>query len=116
MASSIPAFATSEAGMSNTTTAPATAKSNDVRTPLSEFWRKFKKQKLAVGAGLFVLLLVLVAIFAPWIVPYDPENYFDYDALNAGPSWAHWLGVDSLGRDIFSRILMGARISLAAGF
>ena len=55
-------------------------------------------------------------IAAPWIVPYDAENYFDYDALNAAPSLAHWFGVDSLGRDIFSRILMGARISLAAGF
>ncbi|MVW71864.1 MULTISPECIES: glutathione ABC transporter permease GsiD [unclassified Bordetella] len=104
--------------MSNTTTAAtvSAAKQNDVRTPATEFWRKFKKQHLAVGAGLFVLLLVIVAVFAQWIVPYDPENYFDYDAINAGPSWAHWMGVDSLGRDIFSRILMGAQISLAAGF
>jgi len=63
-----------------------------------------------------VLLLVLVAILAPHLVPFDPENYFDYDALNAGPSAKHWFGVDSLGRDVFSRIVMGARISLAAGF
>ena len=69
-----------------------------------------------MGAGIFVLLLVVVAVFAPWIVPFDAENFFDYDALNAGPSLTHWLGVDSLGRDIFSRIVMGARISLAAGF
>ncbi len=98
--------------------APATplASQNDVRTPATEFWRKFKKQKLALGAGIFVLLLVVVAIFAPWIVPFDAENYFDYDALNSPPTLTHWLGVDSLGRDIFSRIVMGARISLAAGF
>lgn len=96
--------------------APAPVRSGDVRTPYSEFWRKFKKQHLAVAAGVFVLLLVLVAVLAPWIVPFDPENYFDYDALNAAPSLVHWLGVDALGRDIFSRILMGARISLAAGF
>ncbi|MFP3802521.1 glutathione ABC transporter permease GsiD, partial [Paraburkholderia sp. SIMBA_027] len=57
-----------------------------------------------------------VAIVAPHIVPYDPENFFDYDALNAGPTAAHWFGVDSLGRDIFSRILAGSRISLEAGF
>ncbi|ALJ73354.1 Glutathione transport system permease protein GsiD [Burkholderia pseudomallei] len=63
-----------------------------------------------------MLLLVAVAIVGPHVVPYDPENYFDYDALNAGPSAAHWFGVDSLGRDIFSRIVAGARISLAAGF
>jgi glutathione transport system permease protein len=94
-------------------TTPPTAK---VRTPWSEFWRKFMRQRVAVAAGLFVLLLVLAAIFAPWIVPYDAENYFDYDQLNARPSLAHWFGVDPLGRDIFSRILMGARISLTAGF
>lgn len=87
-----------------------------VRTPAREFWRKFRKQKLAVLAGVFVLLLLLVAIFAPWIVPFDPENYFDYDALNAAPSWVHWMGVDALGRDELSRIVMGSRISLAAGF
>ena len=87
-----------------------------VRTPWTEFWRKFRKQHLALAAGAFVLLLVVVAILAPHIVPYDPENFFDYDALNAGPSAAHWMGVDSLGRDIFSRILAGTRISLAAGF
>lgn len=87
-----------------------------VRTPWSEFWRKFKGQHVALVAGLFVLLLVLVAVAAPWLVPFDAENFFDYDALNATPSTTHWFGVDALGRDIFSRILMGARISLAAGF
>lgn len=87
-----------------------------VRTPWTEFWRKFRKQHVAVAAGLFVLLLVVVAIIAPWVVPYDAENYFDYDSINALPSLQHWFGVDPLGRDIFSRILMGARISLTAGF
>jgi glutathione transport system permease protein len=87
-----------------------------VRTPSAEFWRKFKQQKVAAVAGVFVALLVIVAVLAPWIVPYDAENFFDYDKLNARPSMQHWFGVDALGRDIFSRILMGARISLAAGF
>ncbi|MEO6929799.1 MAG: glutathione ABC transporter permease GsiD [Casimicrobiaceae bacterium] len=87
-----------------------------VRTPWSEFWRKFRRQKTGVVAGVFVILLVVVAIVAPWIVPFDAETYFDYDLLNAPPSHLHWFGVDALGRDIFSRILMGARISLAAGF
>jgi glutathione transport system permease protein len=87
-----------------------------VRTPWREFWRKFKKQHVAVAALVFVVLLVLVAVLAPYIVPFDAENYFDYDRLNEGPSALHWFGVDPLGRDIFSRILMGARISLAAGF
>ena len=87
-----------------------------VRTPWTEFWRKFQKQHVAVGALVFVLLLVLLAVFAPLIAPFDAENYFDYDQLNAVPSWRHWFGVDPLGRDILSRILSGARLSLAAGF
>jgi len=87
-----------------------------IRTPWNEFWRKFKRQKIGVVAGIFVVVLVAIAIAAPWIAPYDAENYFDYDQLNAAPSMAHWFGVDALGRDILSRILMGARISLAAGF
>jgi glutathione transport system permease protein len=99
------------------TTADAVVIENTaVRTPWTEFWRKFKKQRVAVAAGIFVLLLVLVAIFAPWIVPYDAENFFDHDRLNALPSLQHWFGVDPLGRDIFSRIVMGARVSLTAGF
>ncbi len=89
---------------------------SSVRTPWSEFWRKFKQQPVALGALVFVLLLVVVAVLAPWITPYDAENFFDYDRINSPPSAAHWFGVDPLGRDIFSRILMGARISLAAGF
>jgi len=96
--------------------APAATVSEAVRTPWTEFWRKFRKQKVALIAGGFVALLVLIALAAPWIVPYDAENFFDYDRLNAPPSLRHWFGVDALGRDIFSRILMGARISLAAGF
>ncbi len=88
---------------------------NRVRTPWTEFARKFKKQHLAMVAAAFVALLVACAVFAPWLVPFDAEDYFDYDALNATPSLTHWFGVDALGRDIFSRVLMGARISLAAG-
>ena len=87
-----------------------------MRTPWREFWRKFRMQHVAFGALIFVALLVLVAVLAPWIAPYDAENFFDYDRINQGPSAMHWFGVDPLGRDIFSRILMGTRISLAAGF
>ena len=101
----------------NTTTSLTAAHtaSGAVRTPWTEFVRKFRKQHLAMIAGYFVLFLIVVALLAPWIVPFDAENFFDYDALNTPPSLKHWFGVDSLGRDIFSRILMGARISLASG-
>lgn len=101
---------------SNNATVAAPLPAGELRTPWTEFWRKFRQQHVAVGAAVFVALLVAVAIVAPWITPYDAENYFDYELLNAGPSWQHWMGVDPLGRDIFSRILVGARISLAAGF
>jgi len=87
-----------------------------VRTLWTEFWRKFKRQHVAVVAGVFVVMLVAMAVLAPFIVPYDAENFFDYDSINARPSLKHLFGVDPIGRDIFSRILMGARISLAAGF
>lgn len=90
-------------------------KPGQIRTPWHEFWRRFRRQPVAMAAALFVLLLIIVAIIAPWIAPYDAENYFDYDRLNEGPSMVHWFGVDSLGRDIFSRVLVGAQISLAAG-
>ncbi len=96
-------------------TSPA-APTDSIRTPWAEFWRKFRRQPVALVAGAFVGLLVLMAIFAPALVPFHAEDYFDYDALNNPPSWQHWFGVDPLGRDIFSRILVGARISLAAGF
>jgi glutathione transport system permease protein len=98
------------------TPATAAATPTDARTPWDLFWQKFRQQKVAVLAGVFVLGLVALAAVAPHIAPYDPENFFDYEALNAGPSATHWFGVDALGRDIFSRIIAGARISLMAGF
>lgn len=89
---------------------------NRVRTPWREFWRRFRRQPVALLAGTFVLVLIVLAVIAPWIAPFDAENYFDYDRLNEGPSLLHLFGVDSLGRDIFSRVLVGTRISLIAGF
>lgn len=56
-----------------------------IRTPWSEFWRKFRRQRVAVVALGFIGLLVVVAVLAPWIVPYDPVNDFDYDRINEGP-------------------------------
>jgi glutathione transport system permease protein len=99
-----------------TTAAASGPVATEVRTPWTEFWRKFRGHRVAVIAGLFVVFLVALALAAPWIVPYDAENFFDYESLNALPSAKHWFGVDPLGRDIFSRILMGSRISLTAGF
>lgn len=70
---------------------------NAVRTPWGEFWRRFRRQRAALVAGLLVLLLIAAALLAPYLAPFDAENYFDYDRLNEGPSLVHWLGVDSSG-------------------
>ncbi len=81
------------------------------RQALRRLWRS----KLAVVSGALLLLLILVAIFAPLVAPYDYTAQ-DYTALTQPPSRAHWLGTDDLGRDILSRLIFGARISLAVGF
>ncbi|WP_128255661.1 ABC transporter permease subunit [Falsirhodobacter deserti] len=86
-----------------------------MRKPLAEFWRRFRRQKVALVALAFLVLLVGVAALAPWVAPYDPAAP-DYNAVLQGPSAAHWAGTDTYGRDIFSRIIWGARISLAVGF
>src|SRR5207237_9611565 len=65
----------------------------------------------AVVAGLIVLLLVLIAILAPVLAPHDPEA-IDPSASLSGPTAAHWLGADQLGRDVVSRLMFGARLSL----
>ena len=77
--------------------------------------KRLVKNPLAM-IGVSVILLILLASFAaPWIAPHDP-SVMDYGALNAGPSAQHILGCDNLGRDIFSRLLYGAKYSLALGF
>ena len=77
--------------------------------------KRLVKNPLAM-IGLGVIVLILLASFAaPWIAPYDPV-VMDYEALNAGPSAQHIFGCDNLGRDIFSRVLYGAKYSLAVGF
>lgn len=69
--------------------------------------------KALVGA-VVLLLLVIAAVFAPWITPYDP-NHVDFLAAMEAPSLAHPLGVDDLGRDLLSRLIYGTRISLFVG-
>ena len=84
------------------------------QTPFGIFWYKFKQRKTALVAGFFILALVFTAVFAPFIAPHDPFAT-DYSLSMAGPSWQHPAGNDVYGRDILSRIIYGARISLAVG-
>lgn len=83
-------------------------------TPLYIFWHKFSRQKTALGAGIFIVMLMLMAIFAPVFAPYDPYA-IDYDQSMQAPSIKHLAGTDLYGRDILSRIIYGSRISLAVG-
>lgn len=80
--------------------------------PAREFWNKIRKNRLAFAAGIFIVILFIVAIIGPLLAPYDPSAP-DYDNILSGPTAAHWAGTDEYGRDIFSRILDGTRLSLA---
>lgn len=77
-------------------------------------WVRLRRNKLAMIGGIFILLLVLAAIFAPLITPYSFAKQ-DMTAILQDPSTKHWLGTDGLGRDVFARLLYGARTSLAVG-
>lgn len=93
---------------------PATIVDNDsVRgtSALVDFWRALRRDPLGMVGLAIVVVIVLTAIFANFIVPYDPDRIMAGGRL-AAPSWAHWLGTDQLGRDVFSRILMGSRVAL----
>jgi peptide/nickel transport system permease protein len=79
------------------------------------FWKRFKKNKLAVAGGIIVMALFIVAAFAPLISPYNP-NDIDRSQILEQPSFKHPLGTDDLGRDILSRMIWGSRISLSVGF
>ncbi|MDQ6953062.1 MAG: ABC transporter permease [Mariprofundaceae bacterium] len=76
---------------------------------------RLKEQPLMLLGALIVLSISLLAVFAPWLAPYDP-THIDVRSILLAPSWEHWCGTDTLGRDVFSRMLYGARISLAVGF
>jgi peptide/nickel transport system permease protein len=79
------------------------------------FWRSFARNRLAVFGGIVVACLVTAAVMAPVIAPRDP-NRPDVKKILQPPSGRHLLGTDQLGRDVLSRMLYGARVSLAVGF
>jgi peptide/nickel transport system permease protein len=78
-------------------------------------WQRLRHNNLAVAGGVLVILLFLVAIFAPVLAPYEPD-YIDRYHILEPPSKLHPLGTDDIGRDVLSRMLYGARVSLAVGF
>lgn len=78
-------------------------------------WIRYKRNKTAVLGLIIVILIFLMAIFANVISPYGPYDC-DYSNILSSPSAEHWFGTDNLGRDLFTRCMYGARVSLAFGF
>ncbi|MCU0522639.1 MAG: ABC transporter permease, partial [Anaerolineae bacterium] len=83
---------------------------------LAIVWRRFRRHHLAVAGLAIITLFVLMGIFAPLLAPFDPIAYQDPYTKNAPPSSQHLLGTDEIGRDVFSRLLYAARISLTVAF
>ncbi len=90
-------------------------------SPMARSLRLFAANRLAAGCALLVLAFVLMAIFSPWVAPHDPAETdlfrrLQPPAWKEGGEWAYLLGCDALGRDILSRIIYGARVSIFIGF
>lgn len=86
-----------------------------------DVWRRFRRQKVAVAAAILLAVILIIALSASFIAPFPYDKQFRKDGLTAGgkpvaPNAQFWLGTDGLGRDMLSRLLYGARISLAVGF
>ncbi|WP_375457249.1 ABC transporter permease [uncultured Methylobacterium sp.] len=99
-----------------TDAAPAASRTALPREPgtLAAFWRRLRARKSALAGLAIVVALVLMAVFAGLIAPYDPTAT-DWGAVRAAPTLAHPFGGDEVGRDVLARIVFGARASLGAG-
>jgi len=84
-----------------------------------EVWRRFRRDKFAMIGLAAIIIIIILAVFAPWIAPHDPLKQFDegitMKGMPVGSSAKFLLGTDTLGRDMLSRILYGARVSLFIG-
>lgn len=97
--------------MSEITAAPTVA---PPAIPTSAAWQSFRANPPALFGLALVTLCVFVAVFAPWVTPYPAHAgpVGDFSAINAPPSAQHWLGTDTIGRDLLTRIIFGYRLSL----
>ncbi len=84
------------------------------RSPSAIIVRKLLRRKLVLAGAAILMVVTLLALFAPWVTPYDPMAMKISDRMQS-PSVAHWFGTDELGRDVFSRVVFGARYSLMIG-
>lgn len=90
-----------------------TTATEEVETPFRRFRRRFVQRRVGLAAAVLVVVLVVIAVLAPLVAPYDPLAQDLLRTLD-GPSGTHWLGTDELGRDVLSRMIFGARVSLLA--
>jgi oligopeptide transport system permease protein len=79
-----------------------------------EAWERLRKNKVALACAAVIALVGLISLTAPWLAPYPFDEQF-LDRVLASPGRQHWLGTDSLGRDMLSRMIFGARVSMAVG-
>lgn len=84
------------------------------RSEVSQAWRRFRANRLAIIGLIFIILLCLVALFADFVAPYDPTN-IESGKRGVGPSLEHPLGYDHVGRDLLSRVIFGSRVALIVG-
>jgi len=92
----------------------ALAAADDLESPGRRAWRRLMKRKGAVLGLVVIAIFILMAAFAPLIVPYDPIAT-SWSLVRKAPSGQHWFGTDELGRDVLARVVFGARASLLAG-
>ena len=82
--------------------------------PWRQAWRMLRRRPVALASALVLLVVMLAAVFASWVAPYDPLAT-SWSLVRKAPSAAHWFGTDEVGRDVLSRVIWGARASLSAG-
>ncbi|MEM7125307.1 MAG: ABC transporter permease [Chloroflexota bacterium] len=103
-------------GFSGVAVAPTSQfRTSKPRSLWSDAFRTFRQNRAGVFGLIVVGLIILVAILAPWIAPYDYADQ-DWEHIREGPSALHLMGTDALGRDLFSRVIMGIRTAVLMGF
>jgi peptide/nickel transport system permease protein len=101
-------MATVDTAIANTEEAPQ-------RSGLTALRQFARRNPLGVAGGLIVIVMIIMAVFADWLTFYNPTAN-DFSVMHEAPSAAHWLGTDQFGRDVYARIVYGARTALLVGF
>ncbi len=112
----LPARSASEGGLTMALMVPTERLrvQRDVRRALDASWRFHRQHPAMTASGLILLLIILAAVFAPLLAPFDPTD-IDLSRRLQPPGWTYLFGTDALGRDIFSQVLYGGRLSLLTG-